>query len=927
MKPDVRFAKDTGREIFTGCELIVKGAMEAEGGVQLLTGRPGFPFHDLFQTLQQLGPMLAQNRMIVQPVRDPAHAVQAVHRTQRSAQQGIVVIGSDDLHDVSEALTSTVRAGTNGIGGGLFVCGHDPSGESSRTPIDLRPLAQQLSLPLIEPATPQEIKDWVGLTFRLGRIGQSYIGCLLAPSAASGGGSVACRSNQFFSHDHTRPTGSRSSDGSLSSERSSARSKNRAHQRKSERHFDAMTAEARQLGINRILDRPQKDEIAPLGFIAAGGAAGPLADALAQMDLAGRLPVLTLGLVYPVGAQIVTEFAHHCRTIVVVEQGPSFVEQQVQRILWPLLQSGEWGGRVEGKEFPDDLLGIPTEGQLNPSVLVHRLVPLIKNQTGLWDDLINSRMFTEFDRIQRTRRVHVDLPQRTSTFCSGCPHRDSSSVLLELQAALRDNHYMLENHRRSPVELVVHGEDGCHSLRGQPPYESLTSGKREGEKVTSDADLLIEHKHVAFLEDGRFMPDGHAAIQHALEVGQDITYLLLGHAATAMTHPHRVANSEDHKSDQTAQAKEMERSIQKIIARAKKAEASVVRIDPTDRKRYRRLLEQMVLARGLKVIVVDKECGVTHHHRLKESQAQFVHDEGYLPRDKFMNIATEICDNCYECGRQTGCPGLQVVETDYGPKVQTDLSSCVNDGACQRIDVCPAFEQITVFRKQPLNTRDPQIDTDQPSPEPRPIHAQQRTWRCHVAGVGGSEVASCSRVLAAAGGVMGYDIQFLNEQGMVIRSDGNYSQLLFTRRDALETKAGRTSEMARSGRMATAAVSSGGADLLLGIDLLEAARSVDGHEGIGVALPEHTAAVVNTASPQTVRSLIGLDRIDHDTLETVLQRATHPMRYVGVNVSDLWSTDIGVNAIRVDHVTWRRFPARIPAGDIGGDSTSHYVAI
>ena len=226
MKPDVRFAKDTAREIFTGCELIVKGAMEAEGGVQLLTGCPGFPFNDFFQTLEQLGTMLAQNRMIVQPARNMAQAAQAVHRAQGSGQRGMVVIGSRDLHHVSEALTRIARAGTNGIGGGLLVCGDDSSGESSRAAIDPRMLAQQLSLPLIEPATPQEIKDWVSLALTLGRVGQTYVGYLLTPSAASGGGSVECRSHQFL-NDATRQGGLISSDGPRSSEWSAARSKNR----------------------------------------------------------------------------------------------------------------------------------------------------------------------------------------------------------------------------------------------------------------------------------------------------------------------------------------------------------------------------------------------------------------------------------------------------------------------------------------------------------------------------------------------------------------------------------------------------------------------------------------------------------------------------------------------------------------------------
>ena len=58
MNIDPRFLAEAGRQIFTGNELLVKGALEAEGGVHLLTGYPGSPIASFFDALESIGPML-----------------------------------------------------------------------------------------------------------------------------------------------------------------------------------------------------------------------------------------------------------------------------------------------------------------------------------------------------------------------------------------------------------------------------------------------------------------------------------------------------------------------------------------------------------------------------------------------------------------------------------------------------------------------------------------------------------------------------------------------------------------------------------------------------------------------------------------------------------------------------------------------------
>ena len=63
---DPRFIKNVGREVFTGNELLVKGALETEGGVHLLTGYPGSPIASFFDTLGSLAPLLDEHGMVAQ---------------------------------------------------------------------------------------------------------------------------------------------------------------------------------------------------------------------------------------------------------------------------------------------------------------------------------------------------------------------------------------------------------------------------------------------------------------------------------------------------------------------------------------------------------------------------------------------------------------------------------------------------------------------------------------------------------------------------------------------------------------------------------------------------------------------------------------------------------------------------------------------
>ncbi|HUU21727.1 MAG TPA: FAD-dependent oxidoreductase, partial [Phycisphaerae bacterium] len=303
--------------------------------------------------------------------------------------------------------------------------------------------------------------------------------------------------------------------------------------------------------------------------------------------------------------------------------------------------------------------------------------------------------------------------------------------------------------------------------------------------------------------------------------------------------------------------------------------ASVVRADPEKRQPYRRLLEKTFLADGVKVVIATKECGITRGRRKRSVAGEIVRDKGFLPTWEHMNINPEVCRFCLSCIEMTGCPGLKHVQTDYGTKMATDLSVCANDGACERVRACNSFERVIVKRKRPPRSRLPELGLYEiPEPQKRP---PGDVWRCCLVGVGGMGIGVSTRILVRAGHKEGYRVLFVDKKGLAIRNGGVVSQVLYNIAD----------------QPATGIIPYGKADLLIGIDILEAARALDPTGRSRVAAPDRTAAVINTAKVPTVRGLMGQEDFDPAELEKLIREYTRADDFLARNISRICEKYLG----------------------------------
>src|SRR5580692_3873916 len=179
MAIDPRFLADSGHEVFTGNELLVKGALETEGGVHLLTGYPGSPVAGFFDILGDIRDLLMSKGIRASQANNEAISVAAVNGSQMVPARAIAAFKSVGVHVASDALALGNLGGSHPQGGAVIVMGDDPWCDSTQVPADSRFLCEHLRMAVVEPGSPQELKDWVNLSFALSRAAGMYIGYIV----------------------------------------------------------------------------------------------------------------------------------------------------------------------------------------------------------------------------------------------------------------------------------------------------------------------------------------------------------------------------------------------------------------------------------------------------------------------------------------------------------------------------------------------------------------------------------------------------------------------------------------------------------------------------------------------------------------------------------------------------------------------------
>ena len=104
MNVEPRFLTGEGPQIFTGNEALLKGALEAEGGVNYLGGYPGSPIAGFFDAFAVIKDLLNEKGIRAVINNNEALAAASLNGTQTMPLRAMIVFKSVGVHVAADAL-------------------------------------------------------------------------------------------------------------------------------------------------------------------------------------------------------------------------------------------------------------------------------------------------------------------------------------------------------------------------------------------------------------------------------------------------------------------------------------------------------------------------------------------------------------------------------------------------------------------------------------------------------------------------------------------------------------------------------------------------------------------------------------------------------------------------------------------------------
>ncbi|NNF80754.1 MAG: indolepyruvate ferredoxin oxidoreductase family protein, partial [Rhizobiales bacterium] len=506
--------------------------------------------------------------------------------------------------------------------------------------------------------------------------------------------------------------------------------------------------------------------------------------------------VLKIGMVWPLEPEIIEEFVKGLDLVIVVEEKRSLIETQIKEQLFGRHRAPQ----LIGKRDENDEHLFKAFGTLDPNDIAIAIGERIGARQK------NEKIEKELERLRAAQRSLSNLHEvatRIPYFCAGCPHNSSTIV---------------------PEGGRAYAGIGCHWMAQYVPErntEGSTHMGAEGANWIGEAPFSTRKHVFQNIGDGTYNHSGILAIRAAAAAGVNITYKILYNDAVAMT------GGQAHEGGltvpQIAQqvAAEGARRIVVVTDEPDKYPASTG-FPPHTAIHHRRELgkvqRELMDEEGLTVLIYDQTCAAEKRRRRKR---------GTFPDPaKRIMINELVCEGCGDCGVKSNCVAIAPVETEFGRKRKIDQSSCNKDYSCVN-GFCPSF--VSIEGGELIKGQEHKTTIDVPVfealPEPK-LPSLETPWSILVTGIGGTGVVTVGQIIAMAANLEGKGAGIIDMAGLSQKNGAVVSHLKIAERQE---------------DISTIRVSAGGADLLLGCDLVTSAAE----HNLAAAGEGKTRAVVN----------------------------------------------------------------------------------
>ncbi|MFH0976145.1 MAG: thiamine pyrophosphate-dependent enzyme [Spirochaetota bacterium] len=356
------------KKVLLGNEAIARGAYEA--GCHVATAYPGTPSTEILETI-------ARDYREIKAQWSPNEKV-AIEVAAGASMAGARVLSAMKHVGFNVAADPIFTFSYTGVTGGFVIINADDPGIwSSQNEQDNRHYARAAKLPMLEPSSPQEAKDFTKLAFDISEQFDRQVIIRITTRVAHSQGIVEIADRKDVKlKDYVRdplkyvmlPAYARTRHAFL------------------EEQLIKLKDYSNKSGLNRIEWANKKR--------------GIITDSIAYQYVKETCPddsVLKIGMVWPLPDDMIHEFARGVEELYIVEELDPFIEDYVRAL----------GYKPKGKEI------IPICGELTPDIV---------------DKALNGKISPRRSQEYSTS----PLPPRPPMLCKGCPHGYVFQVLKKL---------------------------------------------------------------------------------------------------------------------------------------------------------------------------------------------------------------------------------------------------------------------------------------------------------------------------------------------------------------------------------------------------------------------------------------------------------------------------------------------------------------
>ena len=601
---EVLTGKENDKMFLLGNEAAVRGALEA--GVAVASTYPGTPSSEIGDVLYKIAD---EAGMYFEFSTNEKVALEVSAAAAASGLRSFTFMKHVGVNVAADSLMSAVYTGVNG--GMVILSADDPSMFSSQNEQDNRHYSRLANMPMMEPSSPQELKDLMKDAYELSE--EFQIPVLMRTTTRIShmrgvvelGPKTEAPKKGFFKRDPERfvpvPV--------------TAREMHRELVEKMEKLGELSNNSS----LNQIFDRDGR-----IGVVTSGSAFNYVMDAVNEENLPVNVLKLTLSNPFP--EELLMKFMEGLEGVLVVEEVDPIMEKDVLAVVGKHGLNISVHGKLDGT--------MPMIYEYTPEIVLEALGKV----TGVDVDVLE------------VESTELPLPNRPPTLCPGCPHRAAY-------------HSVRRAAKNLGIENIIHPTDiGCYTLGIDSPYDAADYLLSMGSSIGTSCGFskATDQRIVSFIGDSTFFHAGIPALINAVHNKNRFVLVILDNRTTAMTggqpNPGLPVDGMGYEAPEV--------SIEKLVSAT--GVEFLETINPLNIKKSQETLERALEYEGVAVVVSRYPCMLIKNRKRSRSDAIIHVNQDkcdrcsvcleelacpaiYISEDESVHIDPMLCRKCNVC--------------------------------------------------------------------------------------------------------------------------------------------------------------------------------------------------------------------------------------------------------------------------------------